>query len=420
MSNMEIVQREYEAYRRDHAASIAILDRADEEKRSTSAEEDQTWEQLVESAKVHKARADKLLQMDKDSEQLGEAIRSLAGAQSNPGSGAPGAGAPDSSLRVDQRLLEAVTQHLAGLNASANHEAVRAIEFDAAIDEEAVRAIANFSDSGSLYTSDFSTRVAVYARTLSPWLGLAQVINADNGRPLILPKLSADVTGYTPGEGTAITESTPTLGTSTATPVSYKALSYISAETEDDELIGLMQLISQSHGRQLGLDFGSQATTDVLAGATNGGTASGVGGDGTATVAFFGYEDLLDLKYGAAAPYRLVGVWIAANGAIKKIRKFKDGNSQYFWQPAISAGQPDMFDGQPIYEDPNLATPASATKSVVYGDPASYVVKQMPLRLAVSTEFRFNTDQVALKTVYRAGGAVADPPGLRYLVSANT
>jgi hypothetical protein len=86
---------------------------------------------------------------------------------------------------------------------------------------------------------DFSdSAVAVRLRLLAPGRGLPaddqpvdqprHVINADNGRPLILPNLSADPTGYTPGEGTAITESTPTLGTATATPKSYKALSYVS------------------------------------------------------------------------------------------------------------------------------------------------------------------------------------------------
>ncbi len=44
----------------------------------------------------------------------------------------------------------------------------------------------------------------------------------------------------------------------------------------------------------------------------------------------------------------------------------------------------------------------------------------MPLRVAVSTDYLFNTDQVAVKAVWRAGGAVNDAAALRYLISANT
>jgi HK97 family phage major capsid protein len=283
-----------------------------------------------------------------------------------------------------------------------------------------VRAIADFSDAGALYTTDFATRVAVYQRTVSPWINLASVINADNGRPLNLPNLTADGTAFAPGEGTAITESTPAIGSAALTTTAYKGLSYISAEAEEDELVGLLQLVARSQGRSIGLKFGSDLTVALLSAMTNGGTASGVGGSGTATVAFFGYEDLIDLKYSAAVPYRLAGSWVMSNGAIKKIRKFKDQQGQYFWQPATQPGGLPMFDDNPVYEDPYLAAPASATKSVVFGDVNEVVIKQMPLRVATSIEFRFANDQVAIRSVYRAGGALPDAIALRYLVSANS
>jgi hypothetical protein len=50
------------------------------------------------------------------------------------------------------------------------------------------RAIADFATTASLYTSGLRNKVAVYQRTSSPWINLATVINADNGRPLILPE----------------------------------------------------------------------------------------------------------------------------------------------------------------------------------------------------------------------------------------
>lgn len=282
----------------------------------------------------------------------------------------------------------------------------------------AQRAIADFSDAAALYMNDFATRVAVYQRTASPLLTVASVISGDNGRPLVLPVLSADPTTYTPGEGTAITESSGTLGEATATPVSYKALSYISSEAEEDELVGLLQLISRAQGRALGITAGTAMSASLVSAATNGGTATGLGGGSTAT--FLGYEDLLDLKYGRPTGVRQAGAWLMANGAIKKARKFRDTNGQYLWQPAIAAGQPDLFDGQPVFEDPGLATPASATKSVLYGDLSAWVIKQRALRVAISTEFRFNTDQVAIRTVYRAGGALPDATAIAYLVSANS
>jgi hypothetical protein len=40
--------------------------------------------------------------------------------------------------------------------------------------------------------------------------------------------------------------------------------------------------------------------------------------------------------------------------------------------------------------------------------------------VAVSTEYRFNTDQIAIRTVYRAGGALPDATAIAYIVSKNT
>lgn len=413
METQEYIKREVEARAKAELDARAILDAAADEKRDLSPEEDERFDRFIAESDKRKARIAQLEGMQKAA-AAGAEVRAVVEAAS---------GIPDHDPSGTDLLTGEIRSILETVREGGKVSATAPVSLDLPFDEKEIseqRAIANFSDAASLYVSDFSTRVAVYQRTMSPWLGQASVINATNGRPLVLPSLTVDPTSYTPGEGTAITESTPTLSGATATPISYKALSYISSETEDDEMIGVLGLIAQSQGRSLGLAFGSAATTAILAAATNGGTAAGTGGNGTAVVAFFGYEDLLDLKYGAAVPYRLGGSWVMANGAIKKVRKFKDGNQQYYWQPAVAAGQPDTFDGQPVYEDPNLAAPASATKSVVYGDLSGWVVKQMPLRVALSTEFRFNLDQVALRSVYRAGGALPDALALRFLVSATS
>ncbi len=419
MDNTVHIQREVDARAKDEADARSILEAAAAESRDMTAEEEERFDRFVASSEVRKARIEKLVRMDSESAALAEAVRARIGDPADEGSGNPHT---DEARTGDQRIVAAVMEQIRVHQHGGDK---REINLDIPFDEarirkvrEEVRAIADFSTGTALYTSDFSTRVAVYQRTMSPWLNLAEVITADNGRPLVLPNLSADVTGYTPGEGTAITESTQTMGTATATPVSYKALSYISMEAEEDEVVGLMGLTSKSQGRSLGLQFGSASTTAILAAATNGGTASGLSGGGTAT--FVGYEDLLDLKYGRAAPYRLVGVWVMSNGMIKKARKFTDKNGQYLWQPAIAAGEPDRFDGQAVYEDPYLATPSSATKSVLYGDASAWTIKQRPLRVAVSTDYRFATDEVAIKSVLRAGGALADAAALAYIVSANT
>lgn len=411
--NSEIIAREFEEYRRADKAAQDLLDRADSEKRSLTAEEEASFDAAFEAASKAKARSDKLVQMDEDGKALAEAVRSRIGDVTDSESGHP-ADAPrgDKALLANIRSLQGEYRRNEALEG-------RELAISALVDLEK-RAIADFSDSGALYTTDFQTKVAVYQRTVSPWINVATVINANNGRPLNLPNLTVDPTVYAPGEGTAITESTPTIGSAALVTTAYKALSYISFEAEEDELVGILDYIARVQGRSIGLKFGSDLTGSLVTAMTNGGTAAGVGGSGTATAALFGYEDLIDLKMSMAVPYRQNGSWVMSNGAIKKVRKFKDQNGLYFYNAASNPQGYATFDGDAVYEDPYLAAPASASKSVVFGDLSAVVIKQMPLRIATSADFRFANDQIALKTVYRAGGSLPDVAALRYLVSANS
>jgi len=389
----DYVKREVDARAKAEADARSILDAAAAEQRDLTPEEETRFDALVAESDKRKARIAKLSQMDAAA-AVGESVRHIVETATSVAA---------TSQSNDEQFADAI-RSMFGVGGD---KTVREFEFPAGRAPFETRALVSSPDV--FFPNDFSTRVAVYARTMSPWLGLATIVNGPTGAPLILPRLTADVTAYTPGEGTAITAADATISTVTATPTSYKALSYVSEEAAQDETIQLMDLIARSQGRQIGLDFGSTITTNVLTNATNGGTAAGT--------PFFDLDDLITLQYSAAAPYRMNGVWIMANGAISKTRKFKDSNGQYLWQPAVQLGQPDIFLGKPVYEDPNLATPASVTKSVIFGDPSALVIKQLPLRVAISHDYAFNVDNVSIKTVYRGGDALPDAAALRYLVS---
>jgi len=416
VDNQEFIAYEFEQRSKLETEARSILETATAENREPSAEEQERWDKIIAESDRRKARIEQLTKADDDAKGL-EAIRSRYAEVANPDSGKPAGGSKDSTgLLFDAiRTLQTEFQR-DGMVTTSGLTVVT--PFDMRKIAEELRVVTDFGNGTSLYVSDFSTNVAVYMRTESPWLGNATIINADNGRPSILPNLTADPTSYTPGEGTAITAADPTLGTVTATPVSYKALAYISAEADEDETIGYMPLLAKSQARSLGQAFGSATTTAVLAAATNGGTATGLGGGATAT--FIGADDLITLQYGLAAPYRRVGAFVMSNGMIQKARKYKDLNGQYLWQQAVAPNQPDTFNGRPVYEDPYLATPESATKSVLFGDLSLWVIKQRALRTAVSYDYAFNLDNIAIKSVYRAGGALPDSAGLAYMVSADT
>jgi hypothetical protein len=66
-----------------------------------------------------------------------------------------------------------------------------------------------------------------------------------------------------------------------------------------------------------------------------------------------------------AAKIRLRDVY---HGIIKGIRKLKDNNGQYLWQPSLVANTPDTLLGRPIKTSAYMPTMATAAKAVAFGD----------------------------------------------------
>ena len=276
---------------------------------------------------------------------------------------------------------------------------------------------------GATISQSFYDQVQVYQRTLNPTYDLATVIKTRTGAPIVIPRLTADQTTYTPGYGTAITPSDPTISSITLNAYGYKSLTLWAQELDEDEAINLEQLIARTAGRDIGIQAGSAFTLGsgtgepkgFITACTNGGTAAGT--------PFLNGDDLMSLFYSLAQPYRLSpgAAWQVSNSALQKMRKAKDTVGQYLWVPSLLVGTPDMFLGKPVRENPAMSAVASASKSVAFGDFSAYIIREVNgFRVDRSTDYAFNTDQVALKTVWRVDGNLPDALAIKYLVSYNS
>lgn len=279
---------------------------------------------------------------------------------------------------------------------------------------------------GSAVDETFFDQVVEYQRTLTPMMNpsVVTILPTRRGEQITIPYLSADVNygGTVVAEAGGITAADPTLGPKLLGAFKYASITLWSQELETDEIIGLQDLIARSTARELAQDIGVHLTTGtattqpngIVTAAANGGTATG-----TANNTFFGPDDLIDLFYGRAAPYRQMGTWLASSTALSKIRKLKNSNDDYLWTQGLG-GQPDTVLGRPIFENPAMAAVASASKSVVFGDTSRYFVRRVtPARVELSRDYRFSTDELALKTVERIDGNLIDTAAVAYLVSAN-
>ena len=73
------------------------------------------------------------------------------------------------------------------------------------------------------------------------------------------------------------------------------------------------------------------------------------GGQVANTVSAIKADDMIDLVYALKRPYRKSAGFIINDKNLAVIRKLKDANQAYIWQPSYQAGEPDRILGYPVY-----------------------------------------------------------------------
>lgn len=78
-------------------------------------------------------------------------------------------------------------------------------------------------------------------------------------------------------------------------------------------------------------------------------------------------DDLIDLVYGLKRPYRKNASFIMNDATLASIRKLKDNNGAYIWQPSYKEGDPDRVLGYAVHT--SSFAPANA---IAFGDYSYY------------------------------------------------
>ena len=65
-------------------------------------------------------------------------------------------------------------------------------------------------------------------------------------------------------------------------------------------------------------------------------------------------------------------MWVLNDSTIKAIRKLKDSNGQYLWQPSLTAGTPDTILGRPVRTSAYMPAIAASAKTIAFGDFSYY------------------------------------------------
>lgn len=242
------------------------------------------------------------------------------------------------------------------------------------------------------------------------------VLTTAAGEDLQVPKTATYGTAAVVGEGTAIAETTQSFGQVTLQAWKFGAFTQVSRELLEDNAVDLIPFLARDLGRAIGnasgQDYVTGTGTNQPYGVVNA-TIAQVGTAVAGTVASgVDANELVSLQYSIFAPYANRGWWMMARATEGYVRRLRDANSMFLWQPSLQLGTPNLLLGRPIVNDPNVAALGSGNASVIFGDFSTYFIRDVgTVRLERSDDFAFTSDLSTWKATLRTDGDLIDTTG---------
>ena len=104
------------------------------------------------------------------------------------------------------------------------------------------------------------------------------------------------------------------------------------------------------------------------------------------------------------------------DATVAALRKLKDGNGQYLWQPSVQAGEPDKLLGYDIETSPYAPTIAAGALAIAFGDFKNYWIADRSGRTVQRLNELCSTNgQVGFVSTERVDGKIILPEGIQLL-----
>ena len=145
--------------------------------------------------------------------------------------------------------------------------------------------------------------------------------------------------------------------------------------------------------------------------ATDGGTIAEV-----LNAASIKTDDLLNLIYDLKRPYRKKARFIMNDKTIGAIRKLKDNNGAYLWQPSVQAGEPDKILGYPVHTSAFCPQMEAGKPFIAFGDFSYYKIGDRGTRsFAELKELFAGNGMVAFVAKERVDGKLTLPEAIQIM-----
>jgi len=122
-------------------------------------------------------------------------------------------------------------------------------------------------------------------------------------------------------------------------------------------------------------------------------------------------DDLLNLVYALKRPYRRRASFILNDHTLASLRKLKDNNGAYIWQPSYQAGEPDRLLGYAVH-----TSAYAPTDAIAFGDYSYYNIGDRGTRsFKALTELFAGNGMVGFVAKERVDGKLVLPEAVQIL-----
>lgn len=253
---------------------------------------------------------------------------------------------------------------------------------------------------------------------------VCRVWRTPTGNPVPWPTI--DDTG---NSGALLAEETTigdTLAATTAA-VTFNAYKYsskpikMSAELLEDNAVGLGELAGSLLGERLGRAIGAATTTGTGSSQPNGIVTASAAGITTASATAITGDEVIGLVHSVDPAYRVNSSgFMMHDNVLLYVRKLKDGQGQYLWQPGLQAGVPERLLGYPITINQHMAsTIATGNKTVLFGDFQKFIIREVgAVRFYRLEELYRATDQTGFVAFMRIDSDTIQSAAIKRITQA--
>lgn len=380
------------------------------EDRDFTAEEQAEFDKRMAEVDALEARANSIVEGEKRAKELEESFQKATGRSLDD---------PDDESRSGEESEFAKWARDSTRGGAFDVPAVRGVVGRLVAGEKR-----DMSGTGGLGKSSVYGTLWEYAIEASELLSAGVTLfDTKDGNTIPFPRATvhADVDDDALAPHAPIEESDSTIGTVDLAVSKWGFITDVPNELITDATFDLEGYLARNAGRRLGNKVAAVAAAAAVAGFTTAGvtTPAGVLNDlGSQSTAGRGSDLLVDLFHSVLPEYRTRAAWCMNDQAAATVRKLKTSTGEPVWQPALTAGDPDLVLGKPVRIVPQLDSFGASKKPIFFGDWAAlYVRIAGGLRFERSAEAGFGNDQTKFRGLVRTGSVAIDPNAVKYLAT---